>query len=1268
MVATGEAPQEVAHTGAWLRVGAAVGLVLSGLSSAPAAAARAARAPRAAVSPSAATAPAAAAVPDAAAAPGQDEALPDYFFGQAAIPPGSRDVAVYNRFITKASVVFLQVDTTPWPQQDLALPEVRLETQQDGLFSASTIDTSTAPAPGIPFNYVVFNALQTGPFTVGSDGYIPAGQYNTGVNRSEVQPSSEVFLTVNSTAVPIGSGGLESSLERNQVKQPLKVNNHGSGFLTVTTAGDVAPGGAGEHFNYLIVNEVGTTLTLVNGQARPVPYFGCRSLCGTKTLPAGQTKVGVSFASTSPPAMVLVTPDVTTLTNDTALPGIKVTSHGSGSFSTSTDMLTAAPSTPAGGIPFNFLVISPANKWEEYGPTGRSGNTWTVVPDPSDLMNTWYVGSSHGGAWKTTNGGQTWFQAWKDTTGADLPMISVLNLAWSPTGHLYSLDDAGVVRRSDDHGLHWYPVGNIGALTHTLFFGAFMAVDASDQPVVCSDNGLVRVAPGSTTSLLTGALVGAMCTDTSIVVGHIYAAFRTKGLFRQEPDGTWTLLRAATPSPAANASVLRFSFNGGKVVLNDTCSVWVRNEADLTLATVATTWGAPLSAPPGNGCDPGSPAGYSLTASISPSGNRVVAGGRGAFEFQINSDGSATASAQIYPNGTAQLVTATGETHQVIFLDDTHIVTAVDGGIRYSDDGGASWRESVGLSAYVDGPPVTEFYDLTVSNANQFGQVLVGGAVQDIGTVGLLDRPTGLSCGQPCAGEFGILAVVPNAIDVTSSPPSSQSLLYEGAYVSGQSEGDASKSLVLTGFTTSMANPTRDPSNPASEEGYYPPGQTNTPISVFAGTDKNTISALATESVLTRVGVGGSQGEVAVVSSADSPPVRIVYTDSGDAVTALYFAATNLLYAGFNSGKVVRILNPFTQSTVTTVPVGGSGPVIAFAGLYGSDNELYVAYEKQVFATVNGGSSYAPIIPTGGTGVGGAILNSDVAGIVRDPNRPLVYLALGRHTFFNGHIAVPYPVGDDSAPGSVWSAPAPAGSLASWTGMSEGLPPGLPITGIGLAPNKALFIATQGRGVWWRRDVVSGIAGGANTPLSGGGLVGATVAFDTRCSYPTGWRHIATLDFKLAQLRGPGDGEPFALWAEVDTKRGVFRLYDSDRHAWIEGRPGEHRILQTRLASLDLSRSRFGEVAGAAAPTVDIRWAVALQKGARGTLQQYVRVVDDKGAASSWDKVGSWQVRARSSRTVLVAALLAALAVAVVALGAVAAAQNRHRRRLVEPR
>jgi hypothetical protein len=1137
---------------------------------------------------------------------GGSEPLPDYFYGSSAVPPGTLIDRVYNRAILPSSVVFLQVDTTTWPQSDLSLPELMLVGQGDGYFDVKALTDQNAPSPGIPYTYVVFNARITGAFTAGDDGFIAGTGYNGSVSSAAVKSTSVVFLTPRAIGEP------------RRPLQPLKVNNHGTGFFTVTTTTDIPPSG-GEHFNYLIVNEVG----FAGGQL----YSGCRTLCGSYVVQQGKPNVGVPFAGVSAPAAVLVTEDVTKLPSDTALSGIKVNNHGAGFFTVTTDNLSAAPSTQQGGIPFNFVVIQPPHAWEEYGPTGRSGNTWTIAADPSDPGHTWYVGSMHGGVWKSSDAGDTWYQAWKDGSGAQLPSVGVYSLSFSPQGHLFALTAAGAVYRSTDHGLAWSSLGTApvtrAGTGGPYYDSAFVVADAFDVPIVCGDAGLVRLASGSWVYVGGSATGSLRCSHVVIDGGTIYATFREAGLYRLDGPGTWTRLKEArsttTPTP------IRIAMNGSKIVVNDDCNVWVRSRADLTRSDVLATWGSPITGATGAKVCDATADGYSTTAAISPDGSRVVAGGRGAW---ISTDGGLHFPTHLF----AAAVPGTGETHQVLMVNDQMILVAVDGGIRLSTDSGATWREANLRSAEIDGPPNTEFYNLAVSDPNQFGQVLLGGSVQDIGGVGMLGRSTGLVC---CTGEFGRVGVATKPSDMTISgvPTSLATMFGTSIDEEGSTAGAASHDIQACTFQTTFAPATHTASG---QEGYFP-GGTCTTAEAFATEDTVTVMAnapFATNAML----VGGSHGAVAGgVPTSSVLQFRTVLAASNDPVTALAIIAGTfnvsdaIALVGFQSGRVVRVTDPFGQHVPAELGTFAAGPVVGFANRYGDPNELYIAYTKQVFGTTNAGSSWTALLPaqsaqppTQPATVADALALSDIVGVVRDPAHPVLYLAFGRRLPATGESAYGP---TDVAPGSAWYASVPFTATSQWNSMNEGLPPGLPITGIGLSANKALFISTQGRGIWWRRDVVSGLPNsGVNSPEGGSSAIGQTVVFDTQCTYAGGWRHIIRLEFKLAMGHGPGDDAPAAAWLAVDTRRNVIQLFDPRAGRWLEGTPGSSRSLTNGWATLRLADSGFSQLDGAAVPTVDIRWALTFLARPQGDLEQYLRVTDDRGDVTSWDRVGSWSV------------------------------------------
>ena len=110
-------------------------------------------------------------------------------------------------------------------------------------------------------------------------------------------------------------------------------------------------------------------------------------------------------------------------------------------------------------------------------------------------------------------------------------------------------------------------------------------------------------------------------------------------------------------------------------------------------------------------------------------------------------------------------------------------------------------------------------------------------------------------------------------------------------------------------------------------------------------------------------------------------------------------------YVGFQSGRVVRITDPFGQYHSDPVTVSGApaSAVNVLENGYGDANEIYLAYAKQLFVSTNGGTSWAPRLPAASSSpplqpatIADALARSDLVGVVRDPDHPVVILAFGR--------------------------------------------------------------------------------------------------------------------------------------------------------------------------------------------------------------------------------------------------------------------------------
>jgi photosystem II stability/assembly factor-like uncharacterized protein len=1211
-----------------------------------------------------------AAVPPRAAAapppPGQSENLPDSITGTGFIVNGNTSALIDDRRVTRTSAVFAAVDATSWPKGDVALPGVKVNVVTDGRFTVHTLDEQPAPVSGVPFVYFVMNAKSL-PFTLGGSLTASAGQIET--NGQQVVVNDPAVKTTSAVILSITTNGLPSI-----ALPPIKITNKQDGTFTVRTFnGSASPGTL--RFNYLVVNEAG----LVPGSnGVSSTYHECRLVCGTMSIPGPSSGVRVSKPAASAVSAIFATPNTSGTGQTTPIPGIKVQTHGAGFFRVNTARLEA---TPSSGLQFDYVILSPNKFWEEYGPTGRSGNTWTIQPDPSNPQSVWYVGSTKAGVWKTTDKGDTWYLAWKDTSGKPLPLEGVYRLtANASTRHLFAVTEHSRVYRSDNQGLSWMrltdPPGDNNVLQTKL-----LASDGNDGLFYCAEVGLWHLDNGSQTWVnaeppgFAKQTVSKMrCTDVVAQNGAVYAGFPSNGVYQLQSDRTWRQVKQAVNTNGT----IRIALGSASIAVNDMCDVEVRPIADLSRADVLSTWPASgkgrwkssgeVNDLSGSVCDGPGMGTYSALAAMSPNGKVIVAGGRGAFR---SSDSGKTYPTHILITGG---VPNQGEEHDFRFIDDQLVVAAYDGGVRISTDGGATWKEANVRSRSIDGPPTTEFYDLEVAEPDQFGQAALGGAVQDIGVIFMYGPPTGF---QPRGGaEFAFTDVDPVPVnDSGGSYPSSQLRTYHGSAEQGSegrpgSNGDISGHVDVCTYTVAFGSVPR-PSD--FQFGYDPAGDPCTQRRIFSTED--TISAIAAPRTGgTKVLFGGRFGTLILRDLSTDNETGLTYrtpsTNADDKVTALRFISDTAALAGHRSGALERIDNVFTKAGPTTqlpirslngTPFSYTGPITAVSSLYGT-KELYAAAKDEVFSSVDGGFSWRALI--GPTGPVRAAIDSrnEIVGVVRDPSHPFVYIALGhaRH-------------GDESwygrqSAGSVWRTAAPQSTSSTgpvtWTDFSQGFPPGMPITALGLSPNRGLFVATQGLGIWWRRDIVSEAPNsGVNTPDAGRSKTGRPTVITTTCAYPDGWTKIHTLAFALGLGQGVNAGAKSAGQLEVDQDRGVISLTDPVSGRRTVGRPGQHRVLSNRYVHLDLARTSFAGKPGD--PTMTVRWALTFRRPASGRdLQQYLRVVDDRGDATTWDFVGTWHVDGGGGSRLPVIVVLIVVGMALVLIATRIA---RARRRATSP-
>ena len=149
---------------------------------------------------------------------------------------------------------------------------------------------------------------------------------------------------------------------------------------------------------------------------------------------------------------------------------------------------------------------------------------------------------------------------------------------------------------------------------------------------------------------------------------------------------------------------------------------------------------------------------------------------------------------------------------------------------------------------------------------------------------------------------------------------------------------------------------------------------------------------------------------------------------------------------------------------------------------------------------------------------------------------------------------------------------------------------------------------------------------GVNDPASGSSSVGQPQTFTTTCSDPDGWHNISTIDFKIAKSDGNGNGVPLALWVQFDEGSNRIRFYDPDSQTWQEGEPGSPVVLSSRFADLYLSGTQV-QGSGPTGLSVQVTWSIVFKNSAvMNNYKQYLKITDDAGLTTGFDKVGSWSI------------------------------------------
>jgi hypothetical protein len=167
------------------------------------------------------------------------------------------------------------------------------------------------------------------------------------------------------------------------------------------------------------------------------------------------------------------------------------------------------------------------------------------------------------------------------------------------------------------------------------------------------------------------------------------------------------------------------------------------------------------------------------------------------------------------------------------------------------------------------------------------------------------------------------------------------------------------------------------------------------------------------------------------------------------------------------------------------------------------------------------------------------------------------------------------------------------------------------------------------------KRIVSRVLGtGVLTPSDGSSGAGKSTEFTLTWTVPSPqvWRDLQNVDLKLTDDEGA-----VGLWARFipGNPTSIFALLDGNGNIVSEGPPGTSGVLESPVATLDLSRSSFVGT-GPTGPSVTVNFAVAFKvvDAGNGVSQNAahkydieISAADVNGVAQTPQSVGSWAVR-----------------------------------------
>lgn len=397
-----------------------------------------------------------------------------------------------------------------------------------------------------------------------------------------------------------------------------------------------------------------------------------------------------------------------------------------------------------------------AQQWTLAGPTNIGGRCTSLVCHPGDA-NTMWLGAAGGGVWKTVDAGGTWRPCWPAAAPLQIGSLAIdpsdPQVIYCGTGEANMSADSypgdGVYRTSNG-GKSWRRLASSAKNAVPPRIGV-IAVDPSDaQHLLLGGIGYGRLAAehdtgglyeskdrGATWARLNLANGGNYWCHSIVfdpaTAGRVFidvtAQGAASGLYRSDDSGaSWQqLTKGLPPSDRMGRATLAIAPSNPKVLY-----AFVADEqseqADLMLGVFkSTNGGNSWTNVAGKHFAKERQIGYGNTIAVHPQDPKhVICGG---VDLHLSTDGGTTwRKVTRWDAERGDSNYAHADHHALAMPASTpgRVVSANDGGVDLSDDGGRSWdNRSNGLS-------ITMFYDVDVGQSD--ARVLGGGA-QDNGTL-----------------------------------------------------------------------------------------------------------------------------------------------------------------------------------------------------------------------------------------------------------------------------------------------------------------------------------------------------------------------------------------------------------------------------------------------------------------------------------------------------------------------------------------------------